>query len=133
MKIKFCIAKLIDTQPVYMTDTVGTWVSDIGDPTVRWYDRETDAMDAVETPLLYVVPKEYIDAEVQLEALTRACEALAEAERVGAIDCPTTVYIKQELFDTVVRTVTRDNSSDGFVSRHGYFNGVDVCDARYVK
>lgn len=129
MSFKYCIAKMVGTAPVYQTDTVNTWVSDITDKSVEWYASEGAARNALRGPETFVVPYEDITIAMRCDALLRACEALSEAVRVGAIDeVPdyASLYVNKDVFDGLGINPTSTTNGEVSVTRHGYVNGIPV-------
>lgn len=129
MQLKFCIAKMVGASPVYQTDTVNTWVSDITDKSVEWYASEGAARNALQGPETFVVPYEDITMAMRCDALLLACEALAEAVRVGvAEDVPrySALYVPADVFHHLgvqVEEVNRGEISD---IEHGHIAGIPV-------
>lgn len=136
MSFKYCIAKLVDTAPVYQTDTVNTWVSDIADKSVEWYASEESARNALRGPETFVVPYEDITIAMRCEALTRACEALSEAIRVGAVSefgAPS-LLTDREVFEAAGIKLEREDKSGHMVIWNGTLHGVTVyCGVREVS
>lgn len=130
MQLKYCIAKMVGTEPVYMTDTVNTWVSDINSPDVLWFAFKLDAeaaRDSTRDCLCYVAPYEHIDTQVRVDALTRACEALAEAIRVGAVESSQTeIEVPYEVFKSANMTQLSEFPGEIYVTHSGFLNGVKV-------
>lgn len=129
MNLKFCIAKMVGTAPVYLTNTVNTWVSDITDKNVEWHASEGAAVNALQGPETFVVPYDDITMSMRCDALLRACEALSEAVRVGAIDeIPeyASLYVKEDVFDGLGINPTSTTNGEVSVTRHGYVNGIPV-------
>lgn len=130
MQLKFCIAKMIGTTPVYQTDTANTWVSDITNKSVEWYASEGAARNALQGPETFVVPYEDITMAARCDALLRACEALSEAVRVGAVkDVPeyAALYVPEDVyrhFGVQTDQVTRGEIS---LTEHGHIHDIPVC------
>ena len=130
MSFKYCIAKMVDTAPVYQTDTVNTWVSDITDKSVEWYASEGAARNALRGPETYVVPYDEFTIAMRCEALTRACKALSEAIRVGAVDAQgagSWLYVGPDVYDALKIYTEKVNRGDVCDFRFGTFHGISVC------
>lgn len=129
MQLKFCIAKMVGTSPVYQTDTINTWVSDITDSTVKWYLSEGAAREALGGPEAFVVPYEDITLSVRCESLTLACEALAEAIRVGAVwEIPSyaALYVHADVFHRSGVRVEEVTHGEISTIEHGHIAGIPV-------
>lgn len=129
MNLKFCISKMVGAAPVYQTSNLNIWVSSITDSTVKWYLSEGAAREALGGPETFVVPYEDITMAMRCDALLRACEALSEAVRVGAIDeVPdyASLYVNKDVFDGLGINPTSTISGEASVTRHGYVNGIPV-------
>lgn len=136
MNFKYCIAKMVDTAPVYQTDTVNTWVYDITDSTVEWYASEGSARSALRGPETFVVPYEEFTMATRCEALTRACEAISEAIRVGAVSGygMTSLLTEREVFEAAGIQLEREDKRGPMGIWYGTLHGVTVyCGAREVS
>ena len=136
MNLKFCIAKMVGTAPVYQTNNPNTWVSDIADGTVKWYPSEGAARDALGGPETFVVPYEDITMAMRCEALTRACEALSEAIRVGAVSefGTPSLLTDREVFEAARVQLEVEDKSGPMVIWYGALHGITVyCGGREVS
>lgn len=111
------------------TDTVNTWVSDITDKMVEWYPSEGAARNALQGPDTFVVPYEDITMAMRCDALLLACEALAEAIRVGAVEeipiCAA-LYVPADVFHRSGVQVEEVTHSEISTTEHGHIAGVPV-------
>lgn len=128
MQLKFCIAKMVGTAPVYQTDTVNTWVSDITDSTVEWYASEGAARNALQGPETFVVPFQYVDTTEQAKALQRACEAIQQAIDIGAVSEFSSILLitDKDVFEKAEIDVERENKSGCLSIFYGTLDSVEV-------
>lgn len=127
MKIKYCIAKMVGSEQVYLTNTANTWVSDINSESVKWHSESKDAWRLLVDPMWYVVPYEHIDTQVRVEAITLACKAISEAIRVGAIN-PETMQIEvpYEVFKNCGLQNCSVHTGELFYHHKGELHGVTI-------
>lgn len=129
MRYKYCVAKMVGTEPVYRTDTVNTWVSDITSSDVKWYASYAVARNAIQTPGTFVVPYENISMDDKRSALLRACESISEALRIGAIvDFPRycEIHVPKDVFECSVTDEVRVRNGETAVTKHSYISGIPV-------